>query len=243
MVTEEAIRVREITDEEIKQKTKPKLRKVLNIVWTSFLVVAVLVAIPVTYVDVVYTSVYIDGQSMAPTLNNFDNHRYVEFGLMDERAKTKSSLARGDIIVFNRNGDSEGNPDLLIKRVIALPNESIEIVDNAAGDIINITTATGDTFVLDENYLTVQSTYNTVKATDDGPGTNNVLVLGADEYYLMGDNRANSHDSRILGAIPSARIRGKLILVLGYAEDVIIVKGQSELYKRHYYMMWKWRRY
>ena len=215
MVKEEAVGAVEITEQEINNKLKPRRRKIINTVWTVLLIVVTLIAIPVAYVDIVYTPVYIDGQSMAPTLNNFDNHRYVEFGLMDERAKTKSSLARGYIIVFNRNGDSEGNPDLLIKRVIALPNESIEIVDNATGDIINIITATGDTFVLDENYLTVQSTYNTVKATDDGPGTNNVLVLGADEYYLMGDNRANSHDSRILGAIPSAQIRGKLILVLG----------------------------
>lgn len=244
MVTEEAIRVNEITEEEINLKTKPKLRKALNALWTSLLVVAVVVAIPVTYVDIVYTAVYIDGQSMAPTLNNgFAYSTHVEFGLMDERPKTRQKLKRGDIIVFDKNGSVNGNPELLIKRVIALPLETILITNDQNADTVTITNSDGEITTLVEDYLTDTNKQNTAKDGQSGNGVSVPLTLGENEYYLMGDNRANSHDSRDLGAIASTKIRGKLVVIQGYAEDVITKDGKLELVKRHYYLMWKWRFY
>lgn len=242
MVREEAIRVNEITDEEINHKTKPKLRKVLSTLWTTLLVITVLVAIPITYVDVVYTAVYIDGQSMAPTLNNgFQNTRQVEFGLMDERAKTKNKLERGDIIVFDKNGN--GNPELLIKRVIGLPNETILITDQSGGDLVTVTQSDGTTLIMEEDYLTAANKLSSAKPGQSGNGVGVPLKLGDDEYYLMGDNRANSHDSRDLGAISFTKIRGKLVVIQGYAEDVITSVDKLELVNRHYYLMWNWRFY
>lgn len=241
MVREEAIRVDEITEEEIALKTKPKLRKTMSVVWTTFLILAVLIAIPVTYVDLVYTAVYIDGQSMAPTLNNFENAAYVEFGIMDERPKTKSKLARGDIIVFDKS--SNGTPELLIKRIIALPGESIQLFDYPSGDEVQVLTKTGTTITLDETYLANSSHLATTNATNSGPAFTSPLTLGEDEFFLMGDNRGHSTDSRILGAISFDAIRGKLVAVQGYAEGTKVVGSQTELVKRHFYLIWNWRFY
>lgn len=244
MVKEEALGATEITDEEIDKKLKPKRRKVLSTLWTITLILAALVAIPVTYVDVVYTPVYISGQSMAPTLNNFTNTSNVEFGLMDERPRIKKKIKRGDIIVFDRNESGSGTPDLLIKRVIALPFEEILITDNVEGDRVEITPQNGTKFRLDEKYLQGTTSYFTATETDFGNGIHTSLTLGENEYYLMGDNRGNSHDSRRLGAINYSAIRGRLVVVQGYAESVKVdSSGKTELENRHYYLMWKWRYY
>lgn len=241
MVKEEAVGATEITEEQINDKLKPRRRRIINSVWTVLLIVVTLIAIPITYVDVVYTPVYIDGQSMAPTLNNFENPSFVEFGLMDQRSKAKNKIKRGDIIVFDRNGGTPA-PSLLIKRVIALPYETILINDHGQGDEVMITTAQGETILLPEKYLSNTARYYTATSSDSGNGIKTPLTLGADEYYLMGDNRGNSYDSRRLGGISYEYIRGKLVVVQGYAEGVkTTTSGKTELLKRHYYVMWKWR--
>jgi len=243
MVKEEALGVDEITEEEINSKLKPNRRKAMNIIWTILLIVVTLIAIPVTYVDLAFTAVYIDGQSMAPTLNNFDNPSYVEFGLMDERDRARNNIKRGDIIVFDRNGGTE-NPSLLIKRVIALPYETIVIKDHGNGDIVSVTPQNGTPFTIDESYLSGTAKYFTATSTDSGNGIGTPLTLGANEYYLMGDNRANSYDSRRLGSIKFSAIRGKLVVVQGFAEGVEVKPdGKMELIKRHYYIIWNWRYY
>ncbi len=243
MVKEEAVGAVEITEQEINNKLKPRRRKIINTVWTVLLIVVTLIAIPVAYVDIVYTPVYIDGQSMAPTLNNFTDTTFVEFGLMDQRPNTKKKIKRGDIIVFDRNGGT-ATPSLLIKRVIALPNETILITDKGNGDEVSVTTTKGETILLPENYLSNIARYYTATANDSGNGISTPLKLGENEYYLMGDNRGNSYDSRRLGGISYDNIRGKLVVVQGYAEGVKVSEsGKTELLKRRYYVMWKWRYY
>jgi len=243
MVKEEAVGAKEITEQEINNKLKPRRRKVINTLWTVLLIVITLIAIPVAYVDIVYTPVYIDGQSMAPTLNNFDNSSFVEFGLMDQRLNTKKKIKRGDIIVFDRNGGT-ATPSLLIKRVVALPNETILITDKGNGDEVSITTTKGETLLLPEKYLSNIARYYTATSSDSGNGIGIPLTLGENEYYLMGDNRGNSYDSRRLGGVSFTNIRGKLVVVQGYAEDTkALPSGKTELVKRHYYVMWKWRYY
>lgn len=244
MVKEEVIKVNEITNEEIEKKLKPKRRKIVNVLWTIFLITAALIAIPMTYVDLTFRPVYIDGISMAPTLNNFTNHTYVEFGLMDERPRTKQKIDRGDIIVFDRNTSGEGAPDLLIKRVIALPNETILINDNVEGDRVYITPPAAPQFLLEEPYLKGSASYSTAAPNDFGNGVHIPLTLGDNDYFLMGDNRGNSHDSRKLGPIDFDFIRGRLLVIQGYAEGVKIGSdGKTELLHRHYYQIWNWRYY
>jgi signal peptidase I len=99
-----------------------------------------------------------------------------------------SQLKRGDIIVFR----SPGNQDVsLVKRLIGLPGETVEIRDNK----VYI-----DGKVLDEPYI------KEPMMAGDFP----LVTLNSGEYYVMGDNRNNSMDSRHFGPIPGASILGRV---------------------------------
>jgi signal peptidase I len=95
---------------------------------------------------------------------------------------------RGDIVVIDRPDEQED----LIKRVIGLPGETIEI---SAG-VVYI-----DGRPLNEPYARL--------STGDSPSRR----LGADEYFIMGDNRANSKDSRLFGPIPRDSIVGRAWII------------------------------
>ncbi len=102
-------------------------------------------------------------------------------------------LQRGQVVVFFELPDHQG--DALIKRLIGLPGDTIDIRD-------------GRTFInglpLNEPYLTDQYTSC---ITYCGP-----LVLGSDEYFFMGDNRGVSRDSRSFGPVSTDQIIGQVIL-------------------------------
>lgn len=92
-----------------------------------------------------------------------------------------SDIERFDIVVV-QNGDSK-----IIKRVIGLPGEVVEYKDN--------------TFYIDDEV--VEDKYNSIEQEDF------LVVLGEDEYFVMGDNRGDSLDSRILGPILKDKILGQ----------------------------------
>ena len=177
---------------------------------------------------------------MYPTLNNFTNSQYREFGLMNTH---KSHFKRGDIIVFDRSNDGSG--DYLVKRVIGLPNETIKITDGggaALADYIDIS-YDGSTFRLDESYLTDVAKTSTYAGAF---ATYSPLTLSENQYFLMGDNRANSQDSRMIGPIDKTQITGKLLVLYGYAENVLTEtdgNGQvmNTLVNKHYYSLWEMR--
>ena len=100
-------------------------------------------------------------------------------------------VKRGDIIVFSLPSDPRR---IFVKRVIGLPRESIEIIDGQV--IIN-----GN--LLEEAYLGSYSLQQTMPAT----------LIEENHYFVMGDNRAVSLDSRdrVMGTIPQDNIRGKAI--------------------------------
>jgi signal peptidase I len=122
----------------------------------------------------------IEGRSMEPTL--FPN----EYLLVNKLSYGPlGDPQRGDIIVFQAWNDDKD----FIKRVVGIPGDEIQIRDDKV--YVN-------GVPLAEPYLT-QPTTDTV-----GP-----ITLGADEYYVLGDNRGNSSDSRTYGPLPRNRIVGK----------------------------------
>lgn len=98
--------------------------------------------------------------------------------------KCYSSLERGDVIIFKHDGS------FLIKRVIGLPGETVQIIDN-------------DIYVNDEKI----NDFVSVNMNDIGLASDPVC-LENDQFFVLGDNRNNSMDSRIFGAITQQQIAG-----------------------------------
>jgi signal peptidase I len=127
--------------------------------------------------------------SMAPTLQPS------AFVIVNERDAALANLHRGDIVVFEparRPGEQ------WVKRIVGMPGETVV----AHGHDIEI-----DGKPLVEAWDTIRE-----PKFQEGLGPTVARVtLGADEFYVLGDNRPNSEDSRFFGPIKRAALRGKLV--------------------------------
>lgn len=146
----------------------------------------IIVLIVILVRSFIITPAVVDGKSMYPTLNN---NNIVLLNKMDYKV---NGLKRFDIVVVNYNGEK------LIKRVIGLPGEHVEYKDN----MLFI-----DGFLIGENF-THDDTSN-FKLETIG-----YLKIPGDKYFVVGDNRGNSIDSRMIGLIDKKDIKGKVSLRL-----------------------------
>ena len=131
----------------------------------------------------------VSGASMDPT---FRNGQYL---IVDELSYRLQEPDRGDVIIFRYPKNPK---EFFIKRIIGLPGETVSINGNA----ITITKA-GKTVSLSEPYV-----------TNHGNGSARSYQLKADEYFVMGDNRPESSDSRVWGTLPRDNIVGKAFMRL-----------------------------
>jgi signal peptidase I len=132
----------------------------------------------------------VDGESMHPTFENLD------YLIVDELVYDFHAPARGDVIVFRYPGD----PSIFyIKRIIGLPGETVSINHG----IVTITKTDGTTETLSEPYVVAEDATYTKSVT-----------LTSDQYFVMGDNRPNSSDSRVWGPLPKENIIGRVDLRL-----------------------------
>ncbi len=131
---------------------------------------------------------YVKGASMEP---NFHDNEYL---IIDELSYRLHAPQRGDVIVLKNPSQPS---EFLIKRIIGLPNERLTIADGAV-TIYNATWPDGG--VLDESsYLpTGRETFGQLDVT-----------LGPGEYYVLGDNRPASLDSRVFGPVLRSAIIGR----------------------------------
>ena len=132
----------------------------------------------------------IDGTSMEPSLHNS------ELVLVDKWTYLFHPPARGDIVVFA--APPEPTQDY-VKRVIGVPGDTITINGN---------TVTVDGVQLNESYIAAQN-----QGTPPGARTINHLAVPPHDYFVLGDNRAVSSDSRIWGFVPRQNIIGRAALV------------------------------
>lgn len=133
----------------------------------------------------VFQAFYIPSTSMMPTLHVHDRV------LVNKLSDDLDGIHRGDLVVFERPDDDDGvGVDDLIKRVIGMPGDTVEVRDS---------TVLIDGDPLDEPYLPEGLDY-----PDMAP-----VVVPAGEIFVMGDNRPDSRDSRVFGPIPQEDIVGR----------------------------------
>jgi signal peptidase I len=185
--------------------------------WVTVIVVAVVIATLLrTFVVQQY---YIAGPSMETTL--WGNDRV----LVNKLSYRIGDPQRGDVIVFDRittNGDTVQHDDL-IKRVIGLGGESVEIRDCQVfidGELLaepwlgDVTSAEATSDVA-----------ATVPEPDVNCGTANLdpVQVGENEVFLIGDNRSMSFDSRMFGPIDRDLIRGKAMVVIWPFDSITLL--------------------
>ena len=155
--------------------------------WAVVLVVAILVAVGIR--TFVVQTFFIPSASMEPTLEVGDRI------LVDKLSYHLHAVHRGDIVVFATPPGEDAGPNVkdLVKRVIGLPGETIS---SAGGQVV----INGKP--LKEPWL-VKGTVTTGITTQ---------VIPPNEYFVMGDNRSDSQDSRFFGPIHSSLIVGRVVV-------------------------------
>jgi signal peptidase I len=159
-----------------------------NVEWVVIVIVAVVAALVVkTYLIEAF---YIPSGSMEPTLDVGDRV------LVNKLSYHLHDVHRGDVVVFERPPGVEGNPSIhdFIKRIIGLPGETIE----TRGDAVFINGRR-----LREPYLP-----KTTKTFPPIPRQR----IPRNHYWVMGDNRTNSADSRVFHSITRSSIVGRAFI-------------------------------
>jgi signal peptidase I len=163
--------------------------------WIVVIVVAVVAALVVhTFVVQVFS---VPSGSMLPTLQLGDRL------VVDKLPGLAHSIHRGDIIVFNRvPADDDPATPVLVKRVIGLPGETI----SSKGDTVYINGR-----AIKEPWLAaMNSTASCPQAAFNIPTTH----ISGGHYFVMGDCRGNSDDSRAWGTVPVGNIIGRVFVVI-----------------------------
>ena len=178
-----------------------RIRKTLR-EWVQMIVLSVVLAVLIN--SFVFQPVKIEGESMKPTLQNND---YV---ILSKLGRTFNwDLKYGDIVVIDRKLEQKrsilydiqnmgifsqvDDQRLIIKRIIGLAGDTIEIQD---GRLLRNGTILEEPYLLDEIML----------------GSKDSYYVPEGHVFVLGDNRNNSMDSRIIGYIPVDSIQGTMVL-------------------------------
>jgi len=153
-----------------------------------FALLAVIIVVPIRIF--LAEPFIVSGTSMVPTFQNAD------YLIVDKISYELGSPKRDDVIIFRYPKDTK---KFFIKRVVGLPNETVDI-KNGIVTIINSSHPKG--FTLTEPFVKNFSS------------TDNHVQLGSDEYFVMGDNRSGSSDSRSWGPVKKNLLVGKALVRL-----------------------------
>ncbi len=160
------------------------LKRRLIEVWDvlEVIIIALVVALFIRYF--IAQPFLVSGASMEPSFHNGN------FLIVDEITYRFRQPERGEVIVFKYPGNEK---EYFIKRIIGLPGETLTV----DGNTVSITTHDGPV-ILTEPY----------KKADIRPAGPKTVTLGEQEYFVMGDNRGNSFDSRSWGPLSKKEITG-----------------------------------
>lgn len=136
--------------------------------------------------NAVFVSIIVEGASMEPTLHDLD------YGYMDTKLFYLTGIDRFDVIVIDR-----GASTYYIKRVVGLPGETVA---SYGGDLYV------DGVIVAQDFISESARNSTVFIA---------TTLGENEYYVLGDNRTNSIDSRTFGAVDQEDIVASGLIRIG----------------------------
>lgn len=164
-----------------------------------FALIAIIIVIPIRIF--IAQPFVVSGSSMVPT---FENGQYL---IVDEISYRFENPKRDDVVVFRYPLDQT---KFFIKRIIGLPGETVDI----KGSAITITNKEHpEGFTLSEPYIKNISENNTH------------FVLTDNQYFVMGDNRPSSSDSRYWGAVPKNLLIGRVFLRLLPVNEIGVFPG------------------
>ncbi len=149
---------------------------------------ALLIVIPIRYF--LFQPFVVDGSSMEP---GFYDGNYL---IVDQITYRFRPPERGEVVIFYAPTDPSRR---FIKRVVGLPGESLETVNGQ----VRVVGADGEEFFLEEKYL-----------SGEAIGRSFSIELKEEQYFVIGDNRDRSYDSRFWGALPVENIIGRAVLRL-----------------------------
>lgn len=167
------------------------IKGLLSFIWelSKIAIIALVIVVPIRYF--LFQPFIVKGESMAP---NFDSGDYL---IIDEISYRFAGPQRGDVVVFNYPKDKSQR---FIKRIIGLPGETVNISE---GQVL-VTLENGQFIILEEDYLPEDlKTYGAVN-----------ILLEEEQYFVLGDNREYSFDSRAWGGVFKKDIIGKAFLRL-----------------------------
>lgn len=143
----------------------------------------VVLALTILVFYILFTTAVVDGPSMRPSLESGDR-------LLVTRSY--DDPARGDVILFTGT-DSFGRSEKLIKRVVGLPGDMIQVVEGVA--VVNGVAEPDTTRLI-------------LSGTESGMGP---VQVPQGMLFVMGDNRPVSLDSRYIGPVPLSQVHGQVV--------------------------------
>jgi signal peptidase I len=165
--------------------------------------VAIMTLLLFILVHLVVQNYYVNGPSMRPTLHTS------EYILVDKAEYLFSKPQRGDVIVFEFPLDTKLD---YVKRVIGIPGDTVTV--QADGQV------TVDGVAIQEPYV------NDL----DNPYEPTIWKLKSNQYFVLGDNRGDSSDSRDWGTVPAQDILGKAMLVYWPFNDAHMLTNWSSVF-------------
>lgn len=186
------------------KETENRFRKYFSAAWEILKItaLAVIIVVPVRYF--IFQPFIVKGESMFPSLEPGD------YLIIDEISYRFSDPQRGDIIVFKYPLDQRQH---FIKRIIGLPGETVVIEKNRVEVI-----SSNKKIPLEESGYIPDLSMNERSME---------VVLGEDEYFVMGDNRQFSYDSRRWGALTEEDIVGKALIRLFPVANISLIKSPA----------------
>lgn len=166
----------------------------------KYAVIAIIIVIP--FRIFVAQPYIVDGSSMDPTFKNAD------YLIVDQLSKRFEVPERGSVVIIRYPKDPS---KFFIKRLIGFPRERI-VINSGKVSIYN--DSSSSPIELDESYVVYSKKENFS------------MQLGENEYFVMGDNRAGSSDSRIWGSLPRENIVGTPIVRLLPIKNISLFPGR-----------------